>query len=218
MWCIPEITAEFRERMYGILDLYAEPYDPLRPVIGIDEKPKQLLGDARKPVPMGPGRSERYDYEYVRNGSANIFLAVEFKAGRRTARVTCRRTKKDFAKFVKHLADRVYPDAGVLRVVVDNLNTHNRTAFYETYGAEEAERILGRIEFHYTPKHASWLNVAEIEIAVMDAECTGRRIGDKNTLAKEVRAWMSRRNRQEKTIDWRFTRQRADEKLSKYYV
>lgn len=218
MWCIPEITPDFRERMYDILDLYAEPYDPQRPVIGIDEKPKQLIEDARKPIPMRPGRPERYDYEYVRKGSANIFMAAEFKAGRRTTRVTSRRTKKDFAKFIKHLVERAYPDAEMLRVVVDNLNTHNETALYETYDAEEAERILKKVEFHYTPKHASWLNVAEIEIGVMDAECTGRRIGDKEILSRDVRAWMTRRNKQEKKINWRFTRQRADEKLSKYYV
>lgn len=218
MWCIPEITPEFRDRMYEILDLYEEPYDPKRPVIGIDEKPKQLVEDGKEQIPMRPGMVERYDYEYVRKGSANIFMAAEFKAGRRITRVTNQRTKRDFAKFVRHLVHRAYPDAEMLRVVVDNLNTHKRTAFYETYGAEEAEKILSRVEFHYTPKHASWLNVAEIEIGVMDAECTGRRIGDKDTLSKEVRAWASRRNRQEKKIDWRFTRQRADEKLSKYYV
>jgi hypothetical protein len=204
--------------MYDILDLYAEPYDPKRPVIGLDEKPKQLIEDARKPIPMRPGRPERYDYEYVRKGSANIFMAVEFKAGRRTTRVTCRRTKRDFAKFIKHLVERAYPYAEILRVVVDNLNTHNRTALYEAYGAEEAERILKKVEFHYTPKHASWLNVAEIEIGVMDTECTGRRIGDKEILSREVRAWTTRRNKQEKKIEWRFTKRRADEKLSKYYV
>ncbi len=218
MWCIPEITLEFRERMYDILDLYAEPYDPERPVIGLDEKPKQLIEDGRKPISMRPGQPERYDYEYVRKGNANIFMAAEFKVGRRTTRVTCRRTKKDFAKFIKHLVDRAYPDAEMLRVVLDNLNTHNRTALYEAYDAEEADRILNKIEFHYTPKHASWLNVAEIEIGVMDAECTGRRIGDRDRLTKEVRAWMTRRNKQEKKIEWRFTRQRANEKLSRHYV
>ena len=210
MWCIPEITPEFRERMYDILDLYAEPRDPKRPVIGFDEKLFWL--------PMRPGSPERYDYEYVREGSANIFMAAEFKAGRRTTRVTNQRTKKDFAKFVKHLVCRAYPDAEILRVVVDNLNTHSRTSLYETYDAEVAERILNKIEFHYTPTHASWLNVAEIEIGVMDAECTGTRIGDKDRLAKEVSAWTARRNKQEKKIDWRFTKQKADEKLSKHYI
>lgn len=218
MWCIPEITPDFRERMYDVLDLYAEPHDPKRPVIGIDEKPKQLIEDGRKPIPMRSGKPERYDYEYVRKGNANIFMAAEFKAGRRTTRVTCRRTKKDFAKFIKHIVGRVYPDAEMLRVVVDNLNTHNRTALYETYDAEEAERILNKVEFHYTPPHASWLNVAEIEIGVMDAECTGKRIGDKEILSREVRAWANRRNKQKKKIDWRFTKEKADEKLSRHYV
>jgi DDE superfamily endonuclease len=218
MWCIPEITPEFRERMYDILDLYREPYNPKKPTIGLDEKPKQLIEDSKKPIPMKPGKPEKYDHEYIRRGNANIFMAIEFKAGRRTARVTCRRTKRDFAKFVKHLVDRVYPDAEILRLVVDNLNTHNETAFYETYDAEEAQRILSKIEFHYTPIHASWLNVAEIEIGVMDAECTGRRIKDKKILSREVRAWTNRRNKQKKKIDWRFTTQKADEKLSKYYV
>lgn len=204
--------------MYDILDLYEEPYNPKRPVAGIDEKPKQLIEDGRKPIPMKPGKSERYDYEYIRRGTANIFMAAEFKAGRRTARVARRRTKRDFAKFIKHLVDRIYPKAEILRLVVDNLNTHNKTAFYETYGTEEAERILSRIEFHHTPKHASWLNVAEIEISVMDVECTARRIKDKDTLSKEVRAWTNRRNKQKKKIEWRFTKQKADEKLSKYYV
>ena len=218
MWCISEIDQEFRERMYDLLDLYEEPYDPRRPEVCIDEKPKQLLGDSRAPVPMEPGHAAKYDYEYVRRGRANIFMAVEFKAGRRTTRVTSRRTKRDFAKFVKHLVDRVYPDAEVIRLVVDNLNTHNGSSFFETYPAEEAQRILDRIEFHYTPVHASWLNVAEIEIGVMDAECTGRRIPDKETLRREVSAWTDRRNRLKKKIEWRFTRQKADEKLSRYYV
>jgi len=217
-WCIPEITPEFRERMYNILDLCQEPYDPKRPLIGIDEKPKQLIEDSKKPIPMRPGKPVRYDYEYIRKGKANIFVAVEFKAGRRTTRVTSRRTKRDFAKFIKHLVDRVYPDVEILRLVVDNLNTHNETALYETYDTEEAARILRKIEFHYTPNHASWLNVAEIEIGAMDTECTGRRIKDKETLRKEVRAWTNRRNKQKKKIEWRFTKQKADDKLSKYYV
>lgn len=204
--------------MYDILDLYAEPYDPKRPIVGVDEKPKQLIEDGRNPILMKPGKTERYDYEYIRKGTANIFMAAEFKAGRRTTRVTSRRTLRDFAKFIKHLVDRVYPDAEILRLVADNLNTHNRTAFYETYDPEEAERILNQIEFHYTPNHASWLNVAEVEIGAMDVECTGRRIKNKETLRKEVRAWTNRRNKQKKKIDWRFTKQKADEKLSEYYV
>ncbi len=204
--------------MYNILDLYEESYNPKRPLIGIDEKPKQLIEDSRKPIPMKPGKPERYDYEYIRRGNANIFMAVEFKAGKRTVRVTYRRTKRDFAKFIKHLVDRVYRDADILQLVVDNLNTHNETAFYETYNVEEAERILNRIEFHYTPIHASWLNVAEIEIGVMDTECTRRRIKDKETLTREVRAWSNRRNKHKKKIHWKFTKQIAKDKFSKHYV
>jgi hypothetical protein len=205
--------------MYDVLDLYEEPYDPKRPIVNLDEKPKQLLGEKRSSIPMKLGSPERYDYEYVRNGTANIFMAVEFKAGKRVTRVTERRTRKDFALFVKMLVDQEYADGvDVIRLVTDNLNTHKDTAFYETFGKDEAERILSKIEFHYTPKHASWLNAAEIEINVMDIECTGRRIGDKETLAREVAAWTKRRNEQKKRINWKFTRDKADKKLSTYYV
>lgn len=204
--------------MYDILELYEKPYNIQYPVIGLDEKPKQLLEDKRKAISMIRGHPERYDYEYVRRGNANIFMAVEFKAGKRTTRVTSRRTKRDFAKFVRHLVDRVYPDAVRLQLVLDNLNTHNESAFYEMYRSEEAERILEKIEFHYTPLHASWLNVAEIEIGVMDTECTRRRIPDKDLLRQEVMAWERKRNKQQMKINWRFTKQKADEKLSIYYV
>ncbi len=218
MWCIHEINDEFRERMYDILDLYQEPYNPKKPTIGLDEKPKQLLGEKRKAIPMKPGSPEKYDYEYVRNGKANVFLAVEFKAGKRVTQVTDRRTKQDFALFVKRLVDENCHDAEILRLIVDNLNTHNESSFYETFDRKEAERILRKIEFHYTPKHASWLNVAEIEISAMDVECTGRRLGDRETLAREVAAWTKRRNEQKKKIDWRFTKKDANRKLSKYYI
>lgn len=218
MWCIQTIDATFRARMYDILDLYEEPYDSKRPIVTIDEKPKQLLGDKRKAIPMKPGSPEKYDYEYVRNGKANIFMAVEFKAGKRVTQVTRRRTMKDFAPFVKMLVDTEYPDVDVIRLVVDNLNTHKDKAFYETFSEKEAERILSKIEFHFTPNHASWLNAAEIEINVMDIECTGRRIENIKTLAREVAAWTKRRNDQKKKIDWKFTKDKADKKLSKYYV
>jgi hypothetical protein len=218
MWCISEIDATYRERMYDVLDLYAEPYDSQRPIIGFDEKPKQLLEDSRYPIPMKPGSSEKYDYEYIHRGKANIFMAIEPKAGKRTVRITERRAKQDFAKFIKFLVDRVYPNANIVRIVLDNLNTHFVKSFYDTYDKEEADRIMRRVEFHYTPKHASWLNIAEIEINVMDIECTGRRIADENILAREVRAWANLRNNKKKKIKWKFTRQDADEKLSKYYV
>nr|QNO52373.1 hypothetical protein CJELADDK_00052 [Methanosarcinales archaeon ANME-1 ERB6] len=204
--------------MYDVLDLYEEPYDPKRPIVNLDEKPKQLLGEKRMPIPMKPGSPEKYDYEYVRNGTANIFVAVEIKAGKRVTQVTERRTRKDFALFVKMLVDGKYQNVEVIRLVVDNLNTHNEKSFYETFSKEEAEKVLSKIEFHYTPKHASWLNTAEIEINVMDIECTGRRIGDMETLTQEVVAWTKRRNDQEKKINWKFTKEKADKKLSKYYV
>jgi len=204
--------------MYDVLDLYEEPYDPQKPIINLDEKPKQLLGEKRTAIPMIPGSPEKYDYEYVRNGTANIFMAVEFKVGKRVTQVTERRTMKDFALFVKMLVDKEYPDSKVIRLIADNLNTHKEMAFYETFDLNEAERLLSKLEFHHTPKHASWLNAAEIEINVMDIECTGRRIGDIETLTSEIAAWTKRRNDQKKKINWKFTRENADKKLSKYYV
>ena len=204
--------------MYDIIDLYLEAYDPKRPKIGLDEKSKQLLKDTREPIPMKPGSSEKYDYEYERNGTVNIFVAIEPDAGRRIIKVTKRRTKKDFAKFVKELVDGVYKDAEMLRIVLDNLNTHFESSFYERFGKEEAERILSKIEFHYTPKHASWLNVAELEINIMESQCTGRRMKDMEFLAQELKAWSKRRNNERRKINWRFTKEKAVKKLGKYYV
>jgi hypothetical protein len=218
MWCIQNIDAIFRALMYDILDLYEEPYNPKWPVVNFDEKPKQLLGDKRIAIPMKPGCSEKYDYEYIRKGTANIFMAVEIKAGKRVTQVTKRRTMKDFALFMRKLVDEEYPDAEVIRIVADNLNTHKIKSFFETFSEDEAQRILNKIEFHYTPKHSSWLNAAEIEINVMDVECTGRRIGDIETLIHEVAGWTERRNEQKKKINWKFTREQADKKMSKRYV
>ena len=212
------IDAEYRERMYDVLDLYEEEYDPENPLVCFDEKPKQLIGDKRMPILMKPGSPEKYDYEYVRNGTANIFMAVEFKAGKRVTQVTKRRTMVDFAQFVKMLVDEEYSDVETIRLVMDNLNTHKEKSFYEAFSEEEAKRILSKIEFHYTPKHASWLNAAEIEINVMDIECTDRRIEDMGILAHEVAAWTRGRNDNEKKINWAFTSENADEKLSKHYV
>lgn len=218
MWCIQEMDSEFGERMYDALDVYEEPYDPKRPIIGMDEKPKQLLEDSRKSIPMKPGSPEKYDYEYKRNGKANIFLAVEPKAGKRVVKVTERRTKEDFAHYIRDLVDLKYCDAEMLRIVLDNLNTHSEKSLYETFGEKKAERVLQRIEFHYTPKHGSLLIIAEIEINVMDTECTGRRMKNMAFLTKELAAWGKERNRQKRKIEWKFTKQDADEKLSKYYV
>ena len=218
MWCIQTIDSEFRKRMYDVLDLYEEDYDPKRPIVCLDEKPKQLIEDKRKPIPMKPGSPEKYDYEYIRNGTANIFMAVEFKAGKRVTQVTERRTMTDFAQFMKVLVIDEYSETEVVRVVSDNLNIHKEKSFYETFSEDEAEKILEKIEFHYTPKHASWLNAAEIEIGVMDEECTDRRIGDIGMLINEVAAWTKRRNENKKKINWKFTKKIADEKMSKYYV
>ena len=217
MWCIQTIDSEFRKRMYDVLYLYEENYDPKRPIVCLDEKPKQLIEDKRKPIPMKPGSTEKYDYEYIRNGTANIFMAVEFKAGKRVTQVTERRTMSDFAQFMKVLVIDEYSETEVVRVVSDNLNIHKEKAFYEAFSEDEAKQILKKIEFHYTPKHASWLNAAEIEIGVMDEECTDRRIGDIGKLTNEVAAWTKRRNENRKKINWKFTKKIADEKLSKYY-
>lgn len=217
MWCIQEITPEFRRRMYDLLDLYQEPYDPKKPTIGVDEKPKQLVEDSRPPISLQPGKTAKHDYEYKRNGNANIFMAVEPKHGRRNTKVTWQRTNKDFAQFMGELVS-LYPYAEKLRIVIDNLSTHSKKAFYDTFEQEEADRILNKLEFHYTPKHASWLNVAEIEIGIMDNECTDRRIKNITYLKSEVRAWTDRRNKERCKIDWRFTREKADKKLAKHYI
>jgi len=220
MWCIGKITVIYRERMYDLLDLYAEEYNPRRPLICTDEKSKQLLCDTRIPIPLRAGQSERYDYEYKRNGTRNIFVAVEPKAGWRKVVATKHRKKGDFARFIRNLVDsRRYRNAEKIRLVLDNLNTHFVTSFYETFSREEAERILGKLEFHYAPIHASWLNMAEIEINAMDCECLGgRRIQDENILKRELAAWQQRRNRAKRKIDWKFTKQDADRKLKKHYV
>jgi hypothetical protein len=206
--------------MYGLLDLYAEEYDPKRPVICTDEKSKQLLENKKDPIPMRSGRCERYDYEYKRNGTRNIFVAVEPKAGWRRATGTKHRKTPDFARFIRGLVnDRRYRDADIIRLVLDNLNTHFPSSFYKTFSPKEAKRILSKIEFHYTPTHASWLNMAEIELNVMDRECLGgRRIADEATLKRELAAWQKRRNKAKRKIEWKFTRQDADIKLGKHYV
>jgi len=218
MWCIESIDSEYRKRMYDILDLYEEEYDPKRPIVCLDEKTKQLIEDKRKPIPMKPGSPEKYDYEYIRNGTTNIFVAVEFKAGKMITQVTERRTRIDFAHFMKALIIEEYSEADFIKLITDNLNIHNEKSFYEAFCEDEAKQILKKIEFHYTPKHASWLNAAEIEINVMNMQCTGKRIGDRRTLTNEVSAWTKRRNENKKKINWKFTKNKADEKLSRHYV
>ena len=218
MWCVARITVEYRQRMYGLLDLYAKSYDAEEPVICLDEKSKQLLAHKRQPMAMEPASPAKEDYEYTRKGTRNLFVAVEPKGGRREVSVTARRTKKDFVTFVLYLLQVVYASARKLHVVVDNLNTHFIKSFIEVLGAEKAAVMLERIDFHYTPKHASWLNMAEVEIGVMEKQCTGRRIPTEAMLQSEVAAWQQKRNVEKRGIDWRFTREKADETLSRHYV
>lgn len=218
MWCIAEITPQYRELMYRLLDLYEEEYDANRPVVCVDEKSKQLIEHKRSPMPMKAGSVAKYDYEYKRNGTRNIFVAVEPKAGRRTIRVTKTRKKTDFALFIRDLIRNQYHQAIEVRIVVDNLNTHFEKSFYETFSAKEAQEILEKITFYYTPKHASWLNMAEIEINMMERECLGKRIGSEEFLKQRLEPWTEERNKEQKKIYWTFTKQDADRKLSKHYA
>lgn len=215
MWCIPRITEEFVERMRDVLDLYEQPYDPLEPVVGIDEKPKQLLAEKRNPIPMLPGSAYRYDYEYKRNGSANIFVCVEPKHGKRITQVTPRRTGVHFAHFLRFVV-LSYPYAKKIRIVLDNLNTHHEKWVRRIFPDQEAERILRKIEFHYTPTHASWLNVAETEIAALETQCLDRRIPTIDRLEQEVEACTRARNQAKTLIHWQFTNQKADDWLNKH--
>ena len=203
--------------MEDVLDLYEEPHDPRRPTVCFDELPYQLLDEAHAPLPVGPGQPERYDYEYRRQGTANVFLCFEPKAGWRHVEVTERRTKDDFAHQMRALVDRHYPEAAVIRVVLDNLNTHTGGALYEAFEPAQARRILRKLEFRYTPKHGSWLNQAEIELSVLSGQCLDRRIGDRRTLAAEVAAWERERNRAGATVEWRFTTANARGKLRRIY-
>ena len=204
--------------MYDLLDLYARPFQSMEPVICLDEKSKQLLQDARTPLPIKPGTPARLDYEYVRAGTCNLFVAVEPKAGRRTVMVTDHRAKTDFVAFVQHLLEQVYAKARRIHLVMDNLNTHFRKCFDEVLGVKRAQKLLRRVEFHYTPKHASWLNMAEIEIGILERQCLDRRLPDRATLVGEVDAWQNRRNAERRGIEWAFTRQDADKKMARHYV
>jgi transposase len=217
MWCVPAINAEYVARMEDVLDLYAEPPDPLRPVVCFDETPRQLIGEARVPVRAEPGKPRRSDYEYVRNGTANVFMFVDVNRPWRHAKVTDQRTCIDFAECMRDLVDDHYPEAERIRVVLDNLSAHSAAALYQAFEPAEARRILSRIEFHFTPKHASWLNMVEIEIGVMVDQCLDRRIPDKATLIKQIAAWERRRNAEKASIDWVFTVDRARQKLGRAY-
>ena len=187
-------------------------------MICLDEKSKQLLAQTRRVLPLQPGTVAKEDYEYRRAGTRNIFVAVEPKGGRRQATVTARRTKPDFVRFVQELVGGVYRCAQKIHLVLDNLNTHFRGSFVAVLGEGEASRFLERVEFHYTPKHASWLNMAEIEIGILERQCTGRRLGTETLLVAEIAAWQARRNAEGRTIEWKFTAQDAERKLGRHYV
>ena len=214
---IPTVGAEFVCRMEDVLDLYAEPLAPARPVVCFDETSKQLIAEVRAPLPMEPGRSERVDYEYERSGTANLFLVTQPLGAWRHVDVTDHRTKHDFAHQMRDLVDRHFPDAAAVRVVLDNLNTQTPAALYEAFPPTEAGRIRRKLEFHYTPVHGSWLNMAELEFSMLSRQCLNRRIGDRDTLATEIAAWETARNEQRATISWQFTVDDARRKLHRLY-
>jgi hypothetical protein len=203
--------------MEDVLDVYERPYDCRRPQVCMDETSKQLVGETRTPWPAQPGRPARIDYEYVRHGVRNLFLWVEPLAGRRHVAVTERRTKQDWAHFIRALVDVHYPAADRVVLVLDNLNTHVPGALYDTFSPAEARRVLQRLELHYTPVHGSWLNMAEIELSVLARQCLDRRLPDADTLIEEVAAWEARRNARQTPIHWRFTTADARIKLHRLY-
>ncbi len=217
MWCIAQVDGAYVARMEDVLDLYAEKADPKRPVVCFDASPTQLIGEVRQPIPPAPGQPERYDCEYRRNGTANLFVFLDTHRPWRHVKVTERRTARDFALCMQDLADTHYPEAELIRVVLDNLSTHTAGALYETFPAPEARRILQRLEFHYTPKHASWLNMVEIEIGVLRGQCLDRRIGERDVLIAEIAAWQKQRNASGARIKWKFTTQKARAKLARAY-
>ena len=215
-WCIPEVSAEFVAPMEDLLDLYAEPYDPARPVICFDESPKQLIGEVREPIPPQPSAPARQDTEYKRNGVRNLMMICEPKRGWRDVLIMQRRTKIDFAHAMRHIVE-CYPDAEVIRVVLDNLNTHKTASLYEAFQPEEARAIARKLEFHYTPKHGSWLNIAELELAVLSNMCLSQRIADEETLRREVEANVRERNANAIPVKWKFSTQDARRKLARLY-
>jgi DDE superfamily endonuclease len=203
--------------MEDVLDLYAEPYDPQYPVVCFDESPYQLVSEVRQPLPVRPPHPARYDYEYRREGTCNLFMCFEPLQGWRHVKVTARRTAQDFAHCMQDLVDVHFPQATVISVVLDNLNTHTPAALYATFPPAEACRILRKLDFHYTPKHGSWLNMAEIEFAVVSTQCLDRRLGNQETVRRAVAAWETRRNAAKATVEWRFTTAKARRKLKHIY-
>jgi hypothetical protein len=217
MWCIPQVDAEYVARMEDVLDLYAEPPDPKRPVICFDESPIQLIGEVRSPIPAKPGQLERCDCEYRRNGTANLFVFLDVHRPWRKVKVTTSRAAVDFAVCMRELAEVHLPAAERIRVVLDNLSTHSAGALYQTFPPDEARRVLRRLEFHYVPKHASWLNMVEIEIGVLAAQCLDRRIGSIERLTAETAAWEQQRNAARARIKWMFTTGKARAKMARAY-
>jgi|SRR5882672_6345866 len=217
MWCVPRVDAEYVARMEDVLDLYAEEPDAQRPVVCFDESPIQLIGETRQPIPAKPGQIERYDYEYRRNGTANLFVFIDANRPWRKVKATERRTAQDFAACMRDLTDVHYPKAERIRVVLDNLSTHSKGALYQTFPPEEARRVLRRLEFHYVPKHASWLNMVEIEIGVLATQCLDRRIDSYSCLVAETAAWEKQRNADRARINWMFTIEKARAKMARAY-
>jgi len=218
MWCIPpKANAEFVWKMEDVLEVYKRPYDPLRPVVCMDETSKQLIGETRVPLEAAPGQPRRVDYEYERKGVADLFMFFEPLRGWRQVWIAPQRRKVEWAWFVKHLLDDHYPQAQRVVLVCDNLNTHTGGALYEAFAPTEAKRLLDRLEFHHTPKHGSWLNMAETELSVLAGQCLDRRIDDVAFLVREVEAWVAERNLGEAKVRWRFTTEDARIKLEKLY-
>lgn len=217
MWCIGEMNADYIAQMEHILTLYAEPANALYPVVNFDEAGKQLVEHIKAPKNISPGQCHKVDYEYKRSGVANIFMFVDRHKGWRKAKATNYKRAVDFAQCMKELVDEDFPEARKIRVVMDNFSTHKPGALYKAYPPEEARRILNKLEFHYTPKHASWLNMAEIEIGVMSKQCLDRRIPDMDTLKRELSAWAFKRNEKKETINWMFDVDAARSKLNKAY-
>ena len=217
-WCLAAVGADFVWRMEDVLDLYAQPYNETRPVVCFDEQPRQLIGETRGPLPVAPGRPARVDYEYQRAGTANLFLVFEPLAGWRHVEVTAQRTNQDFAQQMKALVDTHFPNTKQIAVVLDNLSTHSPAALDQTFPPAEAFRLCKRLEFHYTPKHGSWLNMAELEFSVLDRQCLDRRLPDVDSLRCEIAAWEATRNQACVTAQWRFTVAKARTKLRRLYL
>lgn len=217
MWCIPEVGAAFVANMEDVLDLYAEPYDPLRPVVCMDEASKQMIAETCPALPAKPGQVERFDYEYERKGTRNLFLFLQPLAGWRGVNITQQRTKQDWAHQIQWLVDEVYPHTTCIRIVLDNLNTHTYAALYDTFEPAEARRLCQRIELHYTPKHASWLNMAEIEFSVFARQAWADYIPDEETLRRNIDRLQHERNTKQMTVHWRFSTTDARIKLERLY-